>query len=344
MQHEKYIQRCLTLARKGIGSTRPNPSVGSVIVVEGEIIGEGYTSLYGGNHAEVNAIESVVDKSLLCKATLYVTLEPCAHFGKTPPCSDLIIEHQIPTVVIGCVDANELVSGKGIQKLKGAGCEVIVGILEQECLYHHRRFFTVQQKKRPYIILKWAESKDGYIAPLQRNEQRPVWITNTISRQLAHKWRAEEHAVLVGTNTVLADNPILSVRDWYGENPIRIVIDRDLRLPKDLNVFKGAITTIIITALEEKNAENLVFELIDFSKNIAIQICEVLYKNNIQSVIIEGGTKTLQSFIDNNLWDEARVFTGDILIKEGMKRPVFSGKLISEELILQDILKIYVND
>ncbi|MFD1162477.1 MULTISPECIES: bifunctional diaminohydroxyphosphoribosylaminopyrimidine deaminase/5-amino-6-(5-phosphoribosylamino)uracil reductase RibD [Hwangdonia] len=331
--HETYIKRCLQIAVNGLGFTRPNPMVGAVIVYNNSIIGEGYTSKYGGNHAEVNAINAVADKSLLKKATLYVTLEPCSHFGKTPPCSDLIIKHQIPNVVIGCVDDNEKVAGKGIEKLKNAGCNVTVGILENECKNHHKRFFTFHNKKRPYIILKWAETADGFIAPKTKNEQKPVWITNAISRQLVHKWRAEEQAILVGTNTVIQDNPSLTTRDWKGQNPIRVVIDRDNKLSNECAVFNDDAETIVI----DKST-------IDFTKNIAKQICTLLYKKNINSIIIEGGAKTLQTFINENLWDEARVFTGSALFTEGVKAPQFNGKVISEEKITTDNLKIYIND
>ena len=331
--HETYIKRCIQIAKNGLGSTRPNPMVGSVIVHNNKIIGEGFTSAYGGNHAEVNAINSVKDKSLLSEAIIYVTLEPCSHYGKTPPCSDLIIEHNIPNIVIGTIDTHSKVAGKGIKKLINAGRNVIVGILEDECKTHHKRFFTFHNKKRPYIILKWAETADGFIAPKTKNEAKPVWITNTISRQLVHKWRAEEQAILVGTNTVLQDNPSLTVRDWTGQNPIRIVIDKIEKLSKDLNVFNNEAETIIIS---EKNT--------DFSKNIASQICEILYQNEINSVIIEGGSKTLQTFIDENLWDEARIFTGTVQFKTGIKAPLFSGNLISEKHIFDDVLKIYTND
>jgi len=212
LNHEQYIKRSLQIAKKGIGRTRPNPSVGSVLVVNNKVIGEGYTSPYGGNHAEVNAIQSVSDNQLLKKATLYVTLEPCSHHGKTPPCSDLIIRSGIPRIVIGCIDSNTLVAGKGVEKLRSAGCEVIVGVLENECKEHHRRFFTYHNKKRPYIILKWAQTPDGLIAPINRDERKPVWITQETSRQLVHQWRSEEHAILVGANTVVKDNPKLNVR------------------------------------------------------------------------------------------------------------------------------------
>ena len=344
MQHEKHIRRCLELAANGIGMARPNPSVGAVIVHDHKIIGEGYTSSYGGNHAEVNAINSVKDSTLLKEATLYVTLEPCSLFGKTPPCADLIVRHQIPNVVFGCVDTNVLVAGKGIERLKSAGCNVIVGVLEEECLHHHRRFFTNQNKKRPFIILKWAETKDGFIAPLNKDEQKPVWITNNISRQLVHKWRAEEHAILVGTNTVKADNPKLTIRNWSGENPVRVVIDKDLKLSKNLNVLDGSVPTIIITEREKDNSKNITFEKVDFSKALPSQICEVLYRNKIQSIIIEGGAITLQSFIDSGLWDEANVFIGGILFNKGIKAPVLSGREVSENRIQQDVVKKYIND
>ena len=345
MNHEFYIKRCLQIAKNGISTSRPNPSVGAVIVLQNKIIGEGFTSAYGKNHAEVNAINSVKNKALLKEATIYVTLEPCSHFGKTPPCADLILKHQIKNVIIGCLDTNSLVSGKGIQRLKKAGVNVKVGVLENECLEHHKRFFTVQNKKRPYIILKWAKTKDGFIAPLQKEEKKPVWISNQYSQQLVHKWRSKEHAILVGTNTVIADNPKLNVRKWSGNNPIRIVLDKNLRIPLDAAIFKGNVKIIVITVLKkESDVENVVFEQIDFSKKIAQQICNVLYKHNIQSVIIEGGTQTLQTFIDENIWDEARVFVGRKEFREGVKSPIIKGKIINERSIQNDVLKIYAND
>lgn len=348
--HETYIKRCIEIAKNGLGTTRPNPMVGSVIVYNNKIIGEGFTNKYGGNHAEVNAINAVSNKDLLKEATLYVTLEPCSHFGKTPPCSDLIIKHHIPNVVIGCVDDNSLVAGKGIEKLKQADCNVIVGVLEKECKEHHKRFFTFHNKKRPYIILKWAETRDGFIAPYRHYEQRPVWITNEFSRQLVHKWRTEEQAILVGTNTVLQDNPSLTVRDWTGQNPIRIVLDKEGELSKEFAVFNMEAPTIIICSKTEDirnitdDIRNLEFINWDLKTTIAQQICDVLFKHNINSMIIEGGTKTLQTFIDENLWDEARVFTGNASFKNGVKAPTFSGTLISEEKISTDSLKIYTND
>ncbi len=323
--------------------------VGSVIVYKNQIIGEGFTSPYGGNHAEVNAINSVKDKSLLKESTIYVTLEPCSHFGKTPPCSDLIIKYQIPNVIIGCIDDNSLVAGKGIEKLKQAGCNVVVGVLETECKKHHKRFFTFHNKKRPYIILKWAETTDGFIAPKTKNEQKPVWITNEFSRQLVHKWRAEEQAILVGTTTVLQDNPSITVRDWTGQNPIRIVLDKKDKLSKDYAVFDIEAKTILINS-KTKNSipktQNWQLEVIDWNLKTAIakQISDILYKNNINSIIIEGGAKTLQTFINENLWDEARIFKGSSAFKTGVKAPNFSGNLIFEETILNDSLKIYNND
>jgi len=307
--------------------------VGCVIVVEDIVIAEGYTSPYGGAHAEVNAIQSVKDPQLLEKATLYVTLEPCAHFGKTPPCSDLIIAHKIPRIVIGCLDEHEKVCGKGISKLKSAGCEVIVGILESECKTHHKRFFTFHKKKRPYIILKWAESNDGFIAPLKKLENKPVWISNMYSRQLVHQWRSEEQAILVGANTVAQDNPSLTTRDIKGKNPIRIVIDIQNSLPKSSQVFNSEAKTITLTNTE-----------IDSTAPLAIQVCNALYLNDISSVIIEGGKKTLQAFIDEKLWDEARIFSSNKDLKTGIKKPHLEGKLISKTLIKSDTLKIIIND
>ncbi|WP_339754031.1 bifunctional diaminohydroxyphosphoribosylaminopyrimidine deaminase/5-amino-6-(5-phosphoribosylamino)uracil reductase RibD [uncultured Winogradskyella sp.] len=331
--HEFYIKRCLQIAKNGLGTTRPNPMVGAVIVCDNKIIGEGFTSFYGSNHAEINAINSVIDKALLTKSTLYVTLEPCSHFGKTPPCSDLIAKHKIPKVVIGCIDHNPEVAGKGIAKLQASGCDVTVGVLEAECKTHHKRFFTFHNKKRPYIILKWAETKDGFIAPNTKNEQKPVWITNTYSRQLVHKWRTEEHAILVGTNTVSEDNPSLTVRDWAGENPIRVVLDRESKLNSDFNVFNDDGKTYRITNRE-----------IDFNKPIAIQIADILYKRNINSVIIEGGSQTLQTFINEGLWDEARVFIGITEFKDGTNAPKLNGILISESKFKSDLLRVYAKD
>jgi len=308
--HEKYIARCIQLAKNGLGTTYPNPLVGSVIVHNGKIIGEGWHKKAGEPHAEVNAINAVKNKALLKEATIYVSLEPCSHYGKTPPCADLIVHHKIPTVVIGTIDPFAKVAGNGVKKLKESGADVIVGILEAECNQLNRRFFTFHEKKRPYIILKWAQTQDGFIAPLRREERKPVWITNAYSRQLVHKWRSEEQAILVGTKTVMDDNPKLDVRDWVGDNPVRIVLDKNYKISKESLIFDKSASTIVIGEKE-----------VSFSENLVEQVLAVLFDNNIQSVIIEGGSKTLQAFIEQKLWDEARVFIGQLSFESGTKAP-----------------------
>ena len=342
--HEYYIARCIELAKNGFGTTYPNPMVGSVIVYNGQIIGEGWHQKAGEPHAEVNAIRSVKDLSLLDKATIYVSLEPCSHFGKTPPCCDLIIKNKIPNVVIGTVDSNIKVAGNGIKRLKEAGANVIVGVLEKECYELNQRFFTFHEKKRPYIIVKWAETQDGFIAPLTKNEQKPVWITNPYSRQLVHKWRTEEQAILVGTQTVIDDNPKLNARDWEGNNPIRVVIDQNNRIPETAHVLDNQVKTILFS--KNKNtvsSENTIFEVIDFQENIAQQIVERLYQHQIQSVIIEGGAQIIQTFIDANLWDEARVFIGNNKFGNGIKAPVLNNTPSKKEKIGTDELLIIRN-
>jgi diaminohydroxyphosphoribosylaminopyrimidine deaminase / 5-amino-6-(5-phosphoribosylamino)uracil reductase len=342
--HEDYIARCIELAKNGFGTTYPNPMVGSVIVYNGEIIGEGWHRKTGEPHAEVNAIRSVKDPSLLDKATIYVSLEPCSHFGKTPPCCDLIIKNKIPNVVIGTVDTNIKVAGNGIKRLQEAGANVIVGVLEKECYELNQRFFTFHEKKRPYIILKWAETQDGFIAPLQKEEQKPVWITNLNSRQLVHKWRTEEQAILVGTQTVIDDNPQLNARDWEGNNPIRVVIDQNNRIPKTAHVFDNQIKTIVFSNKKSiPSLENTILEVIDFQQNIAQQIADKLFQHQIQSVIIEGGAQTLQTFIDANLWDEARVFIGNCTFEKGVKAPILNITPLNKEKIGTDELLIIRN-
>ena len=335
------MKRCIELASKAMGCVSPNPMVGSVIVYEGKIIGEGYHKNYGNAHAEVNAITSVKDKSLLQKSTLYVNLEPCAHFGKTPPCSNLIIEHKIPKVVIGCVDTFSEVSGKGIAKMEKAGIEVIVGVLEKESRDLNKRFFTFHEQKRPYIILKWAKSKDGYIAP--QNQTESFWMTSSESKKLVHKWREEEDAILVGRITAEKDNPSLTVREVEGNNPIRIVIDKDLKLSTDLNLFNSEAETLIFNSVKTEKIYTNNFIKIDFN-NLIKNILKELYKQNIQSVIIEGGNKTLQSFIDTNMWDEARIFTTNKELTDGVKDPNIKGEIITETEIGGDKLKIIRND
>lgn len=347
MLHDKYMQRCLELAKKGFGTVRPNPMVGCVIVCDDIIIGEGYTSPYGGNHAEVNAIESVKNKQLLQKSTLYVSLEPCNHYGKTPPCSNLIVSYKIPKVVVGTIDAHSLVSGKGIEHLEKNGCTVTVGVLEDKCNEINKRFFTFHNKKRPYIILKWAETRDGFI-DAHRDEnaiKKPNWISNGYSQQLVHKWRSEEHAILVGTNTVIADNPKLTVRKWSGENPIRLVLDNSLRIPFESYILDGFVNTIVFTSSKQLFAakkKNIKIEYIDFAEDVPKQICAVLYKHNIQSVIIEGGAQTINSFVNSDLWDEARVFIGNKNFKQGLKSPKIEGVLKSTDKIDTDILNIII--
>ncbi|MFC4097015.1 bifunctional diaminohydroxyphosphoribosylaminopyrimidine deaminase/5-amino-6-(5-phosphoribosylamino)uracil reductase RibD [Euzebyella saccharophila] len=347
--HRKYMLRCLQIAKNGLGTTAPNPMVGCVIVYDSKIIGEGFTSPYGGPHAEVNAVNSVKNKALLSESTLYVTLEPCSHYGKTPPCADMIIKHQIPKVVIGLLDPHEKVAGKGISKLKDAGVEVSFQIMENECREHHKRFLTFQEKRRPYIILKWAQTSDGFIAPLKDkrdDEPKPYWITNKFSRQLVHQWRSQEQSILVGTKTALEDNPKLDVRQWHGKNPIRVVLDRQLKLGKKSNLLDGTIPTIVFTEqiVEENTSENVSYQRIDFNENLAEQICEILFRNNINSVLIEGGAQTLKCFIDANLWDEAHIFIGNTTFKEGVKAPFISGRLVETRNIAGDQLKTYHND
>ena len=338
------MRRCLELAKNGLGTTYPNPMVGSVIVYNDKIIGEGWHKKSGEPHAEVNAVNSVKDKSLLKKSTIYVSLEPCSHFGKTPPCCDLIIKNEIPNVVIGTVDPNVKVAGNGIRKLIEAGKNVQVGVLEAECNELNKRFFTFHQKKRPYVILKWAESKDGFISPLTKSEQKPVWITNEFSRQLVHKWRSEEQAILVGTNTAINDNPKLDVRDWTGNNLIRIVLDQTNRIPKDSHLFNNQVKTIVFSnSTTGIKSEITIFEIIDFKQNLAEQILNVLYKHKIQSLIIEGGSKTLQTFIDENLWDEARIFIGNQNFETGIKGPVLTLKNTINHSIENDLLLISRN-
>ena len=325
---ERYMQRCLSLARKAIGYTYPNPLVGSVIIHEGKIIGEGWHAKAGEPHAEVNAIASVKDKDLLKESTLYVNLEPCAHFGKTPPCADLIIEKEIPKIVIGCVDINSKVAGKGIEHLRQAGREVIVGVLEAECQALNARFFTFHAQQRPYIILKWAQTRDGFIAPLQQEQQKPVWISNAFSQQLTHLWRAQEGAILVGKHTVEKDNPSLTTRHWVGDNPLRLVIDNDHVLPKTLAVFQGD-PAVVLTIYPNCSMPK--------------EVCNYLYEQQIQSLIVEGGAQVLQQFIDEGLWDEARIFVGDTRFSEGLSAPQLQSDLQAIQPIATDLLLIYRN-
>lgn len=349
---EQYMARCIQLARNAEGKTYPNPLVGSVIVHQDKIIGEGWHQKVGGPHAEVFAVKAVRDSSQLKESTIYVSLEPCSHYGKTPPCSDMIIASGIRKVVIGSVDPFVEVAGRGIKKLLEAGCEVKVGVLEDQCRELNKRFFTFHLKKRPYIILKWAESADGFIAPAASREKRkPIWISNRYSKQLVHKWRSEEQGILVGTQTAIADNPKLNTRSWYGPSPVRIVLDQHNRIPADSHLFDSSIKTIRIIgnhALSSPQtptppSDNLIIEPIDFNAKVAQQVSALLYKHSLQSVIIEGGRRTLQTFIEEGLWDEARVFTGNCNIGDGTPAPVFRGKLIQQRDIAGDRLQVSYN-
>lgn len=343
--HEKYLNRCIELAKNGIGKTYPNPLVGSVVVYNNKIIGEGWHKKAGEDHAEVVAIKSVEDKSALKEATIYVNLEPCSHFGKTPPCANLIVESGIRNVVIGIIDSHSIISGKGIKHLESNGCNVIVGVLEKECYNLNKRFFTFHNKKRPFIVLKWAETKDGFIDKLRdgTSETSPNWISNNYSQQLVHKMRAEEQAILVGTNTALNDNPSLNVRSWTGNDPIRIVLDRTSKIPNNYNLLSDGMKTIVFSEVKHINDSygNVIFERINFNKNVPKQICEALYTHEIQSIIVEGGKRTIQSFIDANLWDEAFVFKGDTFFGQGLKAPKL--KLAPSEImnISTDKLEIF---
>lgn len=319
-----YMNRCLELASNGFGYARPNPMVGSVIVHNDKIIGEGWHRKYGGPHAEVNAVRAVKDKSLLKDSTLYVNLEPCAHHGKTPPCSDLIIEKKIPRVVIGCVDSFSEVAGKGIEKMQKTGIEVKTGILEKESRFLNRRFFTFHEQKRPYIILKWAQTADGFIDidDSRKDDLKGLWITNDICRRVVHKWRAEEPGIMVGTETALKDNPKLDIRNWHGENPTRFVLDRTLRLPETHNLFDKSQKTVVFTQTEKAASDNIEYVKVDFDENLAVNILDKIYTMNVQSIIIEGGKQLLDTFIDADLWDEARVFTGPKFFYKGTNAPL----------------------
>lgn len=329
---EYFMLRCFELARKGLGYVAPNPLVGSVLVNNGNIIGEGFHAEYGLDHAEVNAIRDAEKKysEIVSTSELYVSLEPCSHFGKTPPCSDFIISKGIKKVYISNTDSNILVAGKGISKLRSAGIEVVENLLSDEGRKTNKRFFSFHEKKRPFIILKWAQTSDGFIGPISKEK---IQISGNQSHELVHKWRGEEQAILVGKETALVDNPQLNVRLWEGKNPIRVVIDSKLLLPEDLNLFNQNITTIIFNSIKDQTENNISFVKLNFKSSILNQLLSYLYSINIQSIIIEGGTITLQKFIDENLWDEARIFTSPRKINYGIKAPVLSIKNCIEEII-----------
>lgn len=320
------MHRCFQLALSGAGTVAPNPMVGSVLVHNGSIIGEGYHQQFGQAHAELNCIKSVSEdnKALIPKSTLYVSLEPCAHFGKTPPCADLIITQKIPRVVIGCKDSYKEVAGKGIAKLLAAGIEVITGILEAEAKEINNRFFTFHELERPYIILKWAQSNDHKIAHADFSS---VMISGDITNRLVHKWRSEEAAIMIGTNTAIHDNPTLNTRLWPGKNPVRVVIDKNLQLTTSSNLLlRGKATTIIFNDKKNEEIGGVIYKKTDSSKAVLPQILQQLYLQNINSVLVEGGTKLLQSFIDAGVWDEARVITNEqLMLGDGIAAPVLKN-------------------
>lgn len=341
---ETYMHRCIELARLGTGSVAPNPMVGAVLVYENQIIGEGWHEQYGQAHAEVNCMNSVkpADLPLIQAATLYVSLEPCAHFGKTPPCSDLIIEKKIPKVVIGCRDPFKEVDGKGIEKLKKAGVQVITGVLEKECKALNKRFFTFHTRKRPYVILKWAQTADHKIAS---GTPERLLISNEYSNQMVHQWRSEEAAILVGTNTALLDDPSLDNRLWNGGNPVRMVIDKQLKLPLSLKLFNRQQKTIVFNYMKQEEQHNLLYRQLNEADNLVSQIIKACYQLQLLSVIVEGGRHLLQSFIDNGTWDEARIITNRQLnVIHGLDAPLLTdAHMVSEAIMSTDIIVCYTN-
>ncbi len=336
------MHRCIELAKLGAGNVAPNPMVGSVLVYNDLIIGEGYHRQYGQAHAEVNCIKSVSEENehLVEKSTLYVSLEPCAHFGKTPPCADLIIEKKIPAVVIGCRDSFQQVDGKGIQKLQAAGIKVITPVLEKEALELNKRFFTFHNLQRPFVILKWAQTANGKIA---NSDYSRLFISNEITNRKVHQWRSSEASILVGTNTALRDDPSLTTRLWPGNNPVRMVIDKELQLPSSLHLFDGTVKTIVFNTIQQKDKGQILYYKISKEKRFIAQIMEALYRLNIQSVLVEGGTRLLQSFIDENYWDEASVITNaELEIPAGIQAPVlYNAVKVSGEKILTDTIHYY---
>lgn len=335
MVHEDYMRRCLELAELGINDVSPNPMVGCVIVSEGKIIGEGFHKKIGTAHAEVNAVNDVIERygerapAMLKSATVYVSLEPCAHFGKTPPCADLLIRHEVKEVIIGNADPFPAVNGKGIEKLKAAGIRVQQGVLEEECRVLNKRFFTRVEKQRPYIILKWAQTANGYFTPLINKKQ---WISNPLSKKLVHKWRAEEDAILVGKKTVMTDNPELNTREWPGSNPIRIVVDKKLDIPQSSHVYNDQVKTIFLNEVKtDVEGTNHFVQMEDMTFYLPQKIAFQLYLMDIQSVIIEGGANILNQFIAAGLWDEARVIKSSTNWQEGITAPQINGYL--EEII-----------
>ena len=328
------MKRCIELASKEIGNTYPNPLVGCVIVYENKIIGEGSHQAYGDKHAEVNAINSVNDKNILKDSTLYVNLEPCNHYGKTPPCTDIILKYKIKNVVIGSSDPNKMVEGGGIERLEANGCNVTYGVLENECNHLNKRFFTYHKQKRPYVILKWAESKDGFISPI-KSEREVYWISGDKSKKLSHRWRSEEHSILVGVQTIIDDDPMLTTRLVDGKNPIRIILDPNCRIPLNSKVFSKDSKTIILSKTEnnsiEKNIRIINYDKMEF-------ILRSLYDLKLQSVIIEGGAKTIKNFLDHDSWDSIRIFKSNQNLKNGIKSPKIDISEFEKTIIGDDTL------
>ena len=314
------MSRAIELARNAVCTAPPNPTVGAVIVCDGRIIGEGYHVHCGQGHAEVNAIASVRDEKLLRQSTIYVSLEPCSHYGKTPPCADLIIRKGIPRVVVGCIDPFSLVSGRGVKKLRDAGVDVTVGVLEQECKNLIKRFVVMNTQGRPYITLKWAQSADGYIDVI-RSGGCAARLSTPVSMMHVHRQRAEHKAILVGRRTALLDNPSLTVREWHGSNPVRMVIDRELTLPEGLHLFDGSAPTVVFTAREAHDRENVSYHLTDFSRDIIPQILQYAFERKLQSLLVEGGSVTLQSFIDSEQWDEMFIEHSACRLHGGVSAP-----------------------
>lgn len=342
---EKYMHRCLQLAAFGSGYVAPNPMVGAIVVCNNKIIGEGYHRRYGEAHAEPNALQTVTDESLLKESTLYVNLEPCSHFGKTPPCANLIISKGIPRVVVGTLDPNPKVSGQGVEMLRNAGIEVVVGILEEACNTLNKHFFTLQSENRPYIFLKWAQTEDGYMDTFRTDVAiSSLKISNTITRQLMHKKRGEHQAIMVSTNTALLDNPSLTVRHWTGKDPIRIIIDRLGRIPEDYTIFDQKQNTIIFTSNPKKNNEKTEFISINFNHDVLKQLLTILAAKNIQSVLVEGGSKLLHSFINAGLWDEANIEVSDLKIGSGVLAPVISNSIKEVTTFNKHLWINYVNN
>lgn len=339
------MQRCIEIAGLGAGRTAPNPMVGCVIVYRNKIIGEGYHVECGHAHAEVNAINSVRQTGLLLESTLYVNLEPCSHHGRTPPCSDLIVEKKIPHVVIGTSDPFAEVAGRGIEKLRKSGIIVETGVLANECLWLNRRFFTFHEKKRPYVILKWAQTLDGYIDMERKpgHPLRPNWISGELARRAVHKTRSQEAAILIGTRTAQLDNPSLTVRDWSGRSPLRLVIDREGKLSSRLNIFDNRAPTLVFTQKRPEKTGHLQYCELDHRKDITMQVLHELYARNIISLIVEGGSHTIQSFVESGMWDEAHVYTGPTMFFGGVKAPQVQGILMENITYDETILSIVLN-